>query len=392
MKKPTAFEKQVKRRVTARDHPFFAVCPPGLTRFCKNEILAHGIDPEKLEITRGGIEFSARPDTCMNLNLTLGSPSRILMRIGQFKATGFHQFETGMAAIEWDLFLPKNTIPLFKVHTRKSALYHSDALAQRGKAVVLRHPGLQVSPHCSTNDTHIQTIYIRAEQDRFHISLDTSGDPLYRRGIKQTVTPAPLRETLAFAMLHWAGYKPGDCLLDPMCGCGTFSLEAAMIQSSIPTGYFRPFAFEPWPGFSRKTFAWQKKQAEKHFRSSPRPLIFASDTDDNALRAARENVSPALIAPLVHIEKQNFFDIRSGGSGNKGVIMLNPPYGKRLGRTADTASFYREIGKKLRSDFKGWRTGIILPGRKIYADLGLKLDLHPIFHGGLDLFAGTGRI
>ncbi len=244
--KLNAFEKRIKRRVTAREHPFFAVCPPGLTQACYNEITHLGLDPEKTAVTAGGIDLLCKPDTCMALNLSLGIPSRILMRIGQFKATHFSQFEKKMAAVEWDLYLPPKGIPNIKVHTKKSALYHSDALAQRAVATITKY----LSPDETENDeTHNsgQTIYIRADHDLFHVSLDTSGDLLFKRGIKTSVTSAPLRETLAFAMLGWAGFTPGDILMDPMCGCGTFSLEGAMIQMNIPPGSSDPLPLSPGP-------------------------------------------------------------------------------------------------------------------------------------------------
>ncbi|MCF6248965.1 MAG: RNA methyltransferase, partial [Desulfobacula sp.] len=223
-----AFEKRLKRRVTGREHPFFAVCPPGLTAFCKNEILATGFDPDKLAITRGGVEFNCKPDTCMQLNLKLGSPSRILMRISQFKADNFGKFEKKMAGIEWELFLPENCSPNFKVTTKKSALYHSDAIALRSETILRQKSGLGEKKNIRQNQNTAQTIFIRADHDHFTISLDTSGDLLFKRGIKKQVSQAPLRETLAFAMLTWANFSAKDILIDPIFGSVPFSLEGSM--------------------------------------------------------------------------------------------------------------------------------------------------------------------
>ncbi len=393
-KKPSAFAKRVKRRVSAKEHPFFAVCPPGLAGLALDEIHQMGILPDKTAAVQGGIEVTGKPDTAILLNLHSGSISRVTMRIAGFKATTFQQFEARMAAIDWALFLPQPSIPSVRAVCKKSALYHSDAIAERSHRIIDRH--LQQQNTAAINPPHPveQMILIRAEHDRFQVSVDTSGDLLFKRGIKTAVTPAPLRETLAFAMLKWAGFSSGDMLIDPMCGSGTFSIEGAMISQGIPPGFFRSFAFESLPGFSSSTFSWMKQQAQKQFDLVNAPMIFSSDSDDRALRALSFNSTHPLLRPVIQIEKQNFFDMPplSGANKKTGVIMLNPPYGKRLGRKKDTRSLYNEIGRKLKSDFKSLRVGILLPDRQTYRDLGLKLNLHPIFHGGLDAFAGIGTV
>ncbi|MCP4673600.1 MAG: RNA methyltransferase, partial [Desulfobacula sp.] len=200
------------------------------------------------------------------------------------------------------------------------------------------------------------------------------------------------------AMLSWAGFSNKDILIDPMCGSGTFSLEAAMVQSNIPSGFFRTFAFENWPGCSLKTFAYMKKQAHEKFRKFTCKQIFASDIDDTALAALEQNLSKHDFCKVIAASKKDFFainpsDILHGISHDaKGVVMLNPPYGKRLETKNDNGSFYGEIGKKLKKDFKGWRVALVLPSRASKASLGIRLELKPLFHGGLDIFAGIGRI
>lgn len=387
--KKTAFEKQVKRRITARNFEFFAVCPPGLKGVCKNELRRLGLSEESLDQTKGGIGFFAPPSVCMELNLKLGSASRILMRIDGFKADTFRHLEQKMAGIDWHLYLPINVEPAFKVTCSKSALYHSDAVAQRCERIIRQHMSNAEGKTCPSKK-HRQTIYIRAVQDRFTISLDSSGDPLYKRGIKKTTTPAPLRETIAFAMLKWTDFSADDILVDPMCGSGTFSLEAAMIKTGMPPGYTRSFAFQDWPGFSRKTFAWLKSQAKSNFIPYFRPEIFASDIGDNAVQALKHNASP-LFENLCAVYRSDFFSL-APPSDKKGVIVLNPPYGKRLGENNQTSAFYRELSTKLKKDFKGWRAGIIFPSVSLFKASGLSLIPHPVFHGGLDVVAGTGII
>jgi putative N6-adenine-specific DNA methylase len=390
----STFEKRIKRRIVGREHPFFAVCTPGLKKVCYNEMLALDFPENSLKIISGGIEFSSRIEKCMDLNLNLRSPSRILMRVSHFKADSFKKLETKIKAIDWNLYLPQNCSLKFNVTTRKSRLYHSDAISQRCKKIILDQQKSEENFTSPSKNKSFQTIYIRADHDDFMISLDSTGDLLFKRGIKQKVNKAPLRENIAFAMLSWAGFSKEDILIDPMCGAGTFSLEAAMLKARVPSGFFRSFAFENWPGCSHKTFAYQKKQAQKQFLTFSEKQIFASDIDDTAISTLEHNISHHEFTRNIDIFKTDFFSIHplKISPEKKGVVMLNPPYGKRLGKKNDTNIFYREIGKKLVADFKGWRVGIILPSREFTSYLGLKLELKPVFHGGLDIFAGIGMI
>ncbi len=357
-------------------------------------MLGLGFPEDNLSITQGGIEFKSKLNSCMLFNLNLRSPSKILMRISHFKADSFKKLEKKINAIDWILYLPKNCHLKFNVTTRKSRLYHSDAIAQRCEKIILDQLRLGSGFTEPSGKPSTQTIYIRAEDNNFTISLDSTGELLFKRGLKQKVAKAPLRENLAFAMLFWADFSKEDILIDPMCGSGTFSLEAAMIKTGLPPGFFRSFAFENWPGFSQKAYSHIKKQAEKQFTGCSGKQIFASDIDEMALTAMEQNISHPMLNPVIDVSKTDFFALRPSmiSPQKKGVVMLNPPYGKRLGEKSDTRSFYHEIGKKLTANFKGWRVGIILPSRECKSYLGLKLELKPIYHGGLDIFAGIGII
>ncbi len=353
-----------------------------------------GLPEDNLKITPGGIEFKAKLSDCMALNLNLRSPLRILMRISRFKADSFEKLEKKLDLIDWDLYLRQNSSLKFNVTAKKSRLYHSDAIAQRCEKSIQNQLNSHGSSIPSIENKSSQTIYIRADNNNFTISLDSTGDLLFKRGIKKNVGKAPLRENLAFAMLFWAGFSKEDILIDPLCGSGTFSLEGAMMKTNLSPGFFRSFAFECWPGFSQKTYAYMKKQDQKKIIGFAGKQIFASDIDDMALAALEQNISSPYFNRIIEIGKKDFFSIHPSriSPGKKGVIMLNPPYGKRLGKEKNTRSFYQETGKKLTADFKGWRAGIVLPSREHKSYLELRLELKPVSHGGLDLFAGVGVI
>ena len=357
-------------------------------------MLSLGLTEEDLHMTQGGIEFDCKPDQCMVMNLNLRSPSKILMRLSHFKADSFKKLENKLNKIDWTLFLPGNNSLKFNVTTKKSRLYHSNAIAQRCEKIIKDQFNSSQENISSKKSPSTQTIFLRVKQDKFTISLDSSGDLLFKRGIKKKVSKAPLRENLAFAMLYWAGFSKDNILIDPMCGSGTFSLEAAMIKNNLSSGIYRSFAFESWPGFSQKTWAYQKKQAKENLEPFQKKQIFASDIDDDAMVALEQNISNHDFCQCIDVSKKDFFSITPSkiSPPKKGIIMLNPPYGKRLGKKDNAQSFFQEIGKKLSADFKGWRAGIILPSQECKSFLDQKLVLKPIFHGGLDLFAGMGKI
>ncbi len=219
----TKFEKRVKRRVSGREHDFFIVCSPGLETVCRSEILGAGFPEDKLNLVEGGIEFTGKISDCGSMNLNLRSPSRILMRIGRFKADSFEKLEKKIRTMDFSLFLPKNCDLKFSVTTRKSRLYHSDAVAERCKAIILNQ--LESNDTFTAKTISTQTIHIRADQDEFLISLDSTGDLLFKRGIKEKVTPAPLRENLALPCSSGPGLQPGISFWTPCAGQAPFLLK-----------------------------------------------------------------------------------------------------------------------------------------------------------------------
>ncbi|WP_022664874.1 THUMP domain-containing class I SAM-dependent RNA methyltransferase [Desulfospira joergensenii] len=388
-KNPSAFEKRVKRRIIARQHEFFAVCSPGLESLCRSEMDELGDPILNPRVVKGGVAFEGRLEAGYLANLHLRSPSRLLLRLASFKAANFPALEKSISSVDWELFLPSDADIRIQVSCKKSRLFHSDAIAQRCRPIIQS----RLSTGAPQESGSIQTLMIRAENDRFQVSLDMSGALLHRRGIKGHVISAPLRETLAFALLKESGFHGGDILVDPMCGSGTFSIEAAMIRSRVPPGFFRSFAFEAWPGFRPENFNHLKKKAKEKFILSREPEIFASDLDPRAVDAVRANISAHEFLNSIRAEKIDFFDIMPRPSLQKGVILLNPPYGKRLGQGQNADDFYHEIGQKLTRDFKGWRLGILCPDHRTRKELSLKqLRSRIIFHGGLNLIAGFGVI
>lgn len=407
----SAFGKRIKRRVSARPHVFFAVCPPGLGGICEQEILkvsqkAKEIFSDHYKINEikgrpGGIEFKTRLKTACLANMLMGSATRILMRLASFKAESFRRLEDRIKAVDWELYLPWQTLPDIKVTTHKSRLYHSSAIADRISPILQdRLFPNQTSPHPDITGlaaSPTQTLMVRADNNRFELSLDMSGTPLYKRSIKEKVVKAPLRETLAFAILTRLGLSGNDTLVDPMCGSGTFSLEGAMMQSQLPPGVFRSFAFEAWPGFEKKSMAHAHGKlmsaAVRFMHARPLPPILARDLDGTAIDHLKQTCAQHKAFQRIRPVCDDFFNmIPPAVTDNQGVVVLNPPYGIRLDKRHDITALYKEIGHKLASDFKGFRAAIICPGKQAFQALHLGLASMPIFHGGLDLHTAVGVI
>ena len=394
--KPTPFEKRIKRRVTARKQTFFASTSPGLKQMLAAEFEVLPLETEHFTIAEGGVVFSGSMKTCCLANLYLGTASRITMEIGQFKAENFRTLEKKMAQIEWELYLKKNSHIHVEAVTRHSRLYHTTAIEERALQIIQNHLDqddldTEVSNGAGTSGSY--RILIRVRDDQFNISLDTSGDLLHKRGITSSVGVAPLRSTLARSVLTRCGFTGEEPLIDPMCGSGSFALEGAIMASRVPPGFYRSFAFEDFPCFSLPQWNHLKKTAQANFVEIDSPLIFAFDRAGRLIDDLEQTVADHGFSKFVRVGERDFFDVLPGDLTDRtGVVVLNPPYGKRLGEKGETAQLYRRIGEKLARDFKGWTAGIILPEENLAGELPFHVELHPLFHGGLEIHVATGTI
>ncbi len=386
-------EKQIKRHIIGANHRFFALSIPGFESICRRELdrLSDtlGVD----QITKGGVAFNGRLTDLLKANLNLRTAGRILMRIGTFKATNFHQLVKKSGALRWSLYLPDGAIPTCKVTAHRSRLYHSQAIAQRLKQVIVDH---WLSREIAPGRTEGQSLYVRLENDHVTLSLDSSGDNLYRRGLKRHGARAPLRETIAAAILQYAGYRPGMQVIDPMCGGGTFSLEAALMAKRIAPGLGRTFAFMQWPGFKSRQWEHLKKVAIRKIQPLPRPLIRASDINPQACSKLSQCVHDNGLEDAVQVTEQDFFSLRPKKTvGSSGLVVLNPPYGRRMapkGDTNDLEIFYRDMMIKLRLDFKNWNVALLLPRGATKSVKAMSLHSLAMVHGGLALTLVTGKI
>jgi putative N6-adenine-specific DNA methylase len=375
-----AFGKRVRRHVIGRKRAYFVIVSPGFEEICRQELIGLKIDADDSDQEAGGVTFAGRFVDCQKANLYLRTATRILMRIDSFDATHLRKLKKRCAAIPWELFLPVGMLPRIQATSRRSRLYHTEAVSRAVREGIGRHSGNLRQAFSE------QTLFVRLVEDKVTLSLDSSGAPLYKRGMKAGPAKAPIRESLAAAILLTAGYDGGRPLVDPMCGSGAFSLEAAMLAKHMAPGGQRNFAFMNWPAFGEKQWAYLKREAESEAFVLKRPMIFASDVDKRACNMlSGMNIDNGL-SDAVAVKPKDFFDCESGQYGpDPGLVVINPPYGVRLGSADQAADLFQRICRHLKRAFGGWDIALIVPHKELLRRLPFAARQVPFTHGGLRL-------
>jgi putative N6-adenine-specific DNA methylase len=390
------FEKRIKRQVVARSMEFFAAASPGLEPLCLRELKALSLVPSEGRAAEGGVSFKGRLSDGYLANLCLRTANRVLMRIAAFTASNFFTLEKKLAAIPWELYLYPGQPLRFNVASRHSRLYHGVAIAERfQKVITARWVEVGVEPKPNHSAAFSQRLFIRVVDDRFAVSLDSSGNSLYRRGLKKLVTAAPLRETIAAAMLILAGYSPPEPLIDPMCGAGSFSLEAAMQARNIPAGWFRDFAFSGWPAFALTHRRWKhiKDQCAQRIVDTGNAAIFAADIDPHACSALEENAANCGLSASIAVSNRDFFDLTPREFGiAPGLLVINPPFGRRMGSLKQSDALFQDLCKRLKAVWGGWRVAMVVPRKNLLKQIPFPFSVQDIRHGGLRLYLTTGGV
>jgi putative N6-adenine-specific DNA methylase len=385
--------KQSSRRSRPSEAPAtvqaFAVAAPGLESFVARELDALAIKGAK--VTEGGVEFPATRRQIYKANLHLRTASRVLVRLAQFRAISFAELEKRAREIPWETVLERGTSVEIRVTCRKSRLYHSDAVAQRvARDLAERFDAKASKASDEDGETDAQLIIVRFDHDRCTVSADSSGAHLHQRGYRTSVTEAPMRETLAAALIIASGWNTRDPLYDPFCGSGTIPIEAALIAARIAPGKLRDFRFMQWPGFNSSLWDEIRSAASKAETRENLPSISGSDLSAAALRASRDNAERAGVADLIELEK---LDVEEAGYDQPhGWIVSNPPYGVRLGDARDASRLMSQFGEVLRQRFGGWHVGI-LASTQLDRALGFRLEsTSKTTNGGLRVQILTGTV
>ncbi len=354
----------------------------------KQPVRKHGQDD-----TKGGIEFDGTLKTIYRANLSLCTANRVLVRLGSFHASAFSELRKKAGRLPWERYLSPGQSVALSVTCHKSRLYHSDAVSERIIGAIGDRFNNQSSMQKfdeSAEEQAPQLFVVRIANDICTISADSSGELLHRRGYRQAIAKAPLRETLAAGMIMASGWDEISPLIDPFCGSGTIAIEAALMARGIASGSERRFAFMDWPNFDEKL--WKSVKADHINQSVPKsPVIHASDRDAGAIEMAQANAQRAGVAGCIEFSCRAVSSIEP--AVGTGWIVTNPPYGIRTSDGKDLRNLYAQLGNVLRSNCSRWHIAVLCSDLKLLGNTGIKLDTSlSMNNGGVSVKLARGIV
>jgi putative N6-adenine-specific DNA methylase len=363
-------------------HRFFAPCPRGLEPALAEEL--RGLGAQSVSQTPGGVGFAGPFTLCYRANLDSRIASRVLWRIWEAPYQTEQDIYEAALTTRWeDWFSPLHTIKV-KVSARHCPLNSLDFITLRIKdAVCDRFRAIgQGRPSVGIRHPDVR-IHVFLDRRTLTLYLDTSGEPLFKRGLRRSAIEAPLRENLAAGILKLAGWTREQVLLDPMCGGGTIPIEAAMMAREIAPGLGRHFAFERLKHFDAKLWSrlCEDRRAQQYDKVDA--AIYASDRDAGAVRVAKANLATAGLAGSVRLAQADILALSAPAS--TGLIVTNPPYGARIGDEGRLAAFYPRLGDALKRRFPGWTAYLFTGDLRLPKLIGLAPSRRiPLFNGALE--------
>ena len=378
------------------NYQFFATCPRGLEALLVDE-LSHN-KAHKILATDGGVAFEGNLETMYRVNLHSRIATRVLSRVGEGTYATEEDIYKATFKLQWPSWFKVSQTIRVKVTGVKCPLKSLDFVTLRIKDAVcdrFREEGA-LRPSVSVRDPDVR-IHAYLTQNQYQLYLDTSGAPLYQRGFRDVSVIAPLRENLAAGIIMLSSWKPGTPFLDPMCGSGTFLIEAAMMAVNQPPGLKRGFGFQQLKSFDETL--WKKIETEAIAKMKPIEFleIYGSDMDLRAVRVARHNLKVAGLEEVAKVMQSDFIKLEPPRS--EGVLVTNPPYGQRLGEDEDLKEVYPVWAKHMKESFGGWDTYFLTADLEMPKDMRLKPSKKtPLFNGALEcrlfeikMVAGSNR-
>lgn len=375
---------------------YFATCPRGLEALLVNELQASGA--RNIKATDGGVGFSGELAVCYHANLHSRIATRILVQVGRGKYATEDDLYQAAYKINWPNWFDVKHDFMVKVTGVKcplkslefATLKIKDAVCDKFRQVVNARPYIDTK-------TPVVRVHAYLTADSYQYYVDTSGNALYQRGNRKASIEAPLRENLAAGILQLTGWKPGQALLDPMCGSGTFLLEAAMMALNIAPGLHRPFGFEKLKNFESDTWKKIKNAALKAVKPATFQKLYGSDMDLRAVRVTKQNLTEAGLLETAQISQVNFTDLVP--PAEEGVMVVNPPYGVRIGEDEELALLYPKMSETLKRKFSGWNTYFLTNDLRLPKLMRLTPSKRtPLFNGPLEcrlfeikMVAGSNR-
>jgi putative N6-adenine-specific DNA methylase len=361
---------------------FFATCPRGLEQALATELAALGAP--NIKAVDGGAAFAGDLALCYAANLESRVASRVLWQVGHTHYRSEHDIFEAARALPWTRFFDVGRTLRVNVSAIKSPVKSLDFVTLRVKDAVCdvfrAAHGKRPDVDTESPDVRIHAFLTREEATFY---LDTSGEALFKRGWRTAGGEAPLRENLAAGILRLTGWAAPTPLLDPMCGGGTFLVEAAMMALNAAPGLNRAFGFEKLENFDGKT--WRALQDKARARRKPAAVlpIHGSDKSGTVLGLARENLASTGLEGAVQLKQMDILD--GSPPAAPGIVVMNPPYGERLGGEAELAAFYPKLGDALKQRYAGWTAYILSSDMQLPRLIGLKASRRtPLYNGALE--------
>ncbi len=352
----------------------------GLEEVLAEELINLGAD--EVQIERRAVSFKGNKELLYKANLHVRTATRFLVPIAKFSARNADQIYERSKLVDWEKYLDKNSTFSIDSTVYSDNFTHSKFVAYRVKDAIAdqfmekydKRPSVSISnPDISIN--------IHVSQTRCTISLDSSGDSLHKRGYRVEQTEAPINEALAAGILLLSGWKGQSNFVDPMCGSGTFLIEAALIALNIPPGLFRKsFGFERWKDFDKDLFddLYNDDSYERDFNFK----IYGSDIAPRAIQIAERNIKSAGLSKYIELQTCNVSNLEI--PEGKALMVTNPPYGERLKPDA-IFSVYENLGRKLKFNFTGNNAWVISSDEKFLSKIGMKPSKKiNLFNGDID--------
>ena len=351
----------------------FLATAPGLENALYDEVKGKAF--KQVKVVKGGVTIKGGWPEVWRANLWIRGASRILARVASFRVQHLSQLDMRAREIIWGDILHPHIPFRVEASCAKSRIYHSGAAAERVEKAISETLRAKSAPDADV------TVMVRIDRDICTISVDTSGDLLHKRGFKAHVNKAPMRENMAALFLQQCGYKGTEPVYDPMCGSGTFVIEAAEIAARLNPGRARHFAFEKLVTFDPAE--WDKMRSVTR-QANDDVHFYGSDRDEGAIKMSTDNAARAGVSAYTTFTQQSISDI-TPPSDSAGLVILNPPYGTRIGESKKLTPLYQSIGNVLRNNFSGWRVGIITSDATLAKATKLPFlpTSEPIQHGGI---------
>jgi putative N6-adenine-specific DNA methylase len=378
----------------------FAVAAPGLEPFATQELVDLGLVPAQTPAPprdAGGVAFEGDRRGLYRANLHLRTATRVLIRLGEFYAAAFSELRKKAARLPWESYLWPGQPVAIRATCHKSRLYHSDAVAERLAGAIedrLGRPSARRKPPTDSDEATPEAalVIVRLMHDLCTVSVDSSGEPLFRRGYRLATAKAPLRETLAAGLVLASGWDRRSPLLDPFCGSGTVLIEAALLARNLAPGRARRFAFMDWPGYDASLWARLRAEAEAQRLSSP-PRLMGSDRDAGAIAAATDNAQRAGVAEDIEFRRCAVSSIAP--PHDAGWVVTNPPYGVRVSENHELRNLYARFGQVLRARCAGWQISVLSSEDRLVHSMGLAFEAErslALVNGGLKVKLARGVV